>query len=249
MQKLHFAVAYLAGLLAAASVQAQKSMPSEGAVMEPLAKGTAPMTSFSARFGYLGFQEGIFDDGLGGQAEFKMPIDESDFDFVVRGHYAFAELDDGKAVRSVSSYRYGQWYVIRVVTMENCEETVYGGSAQIQYNFRRQELANPYVAAGIMFERTEYEYDIRGITRRHQKGDEDGFALVGRGGVEFKLDPCYVRFAAALFSEIYDEDNWQAELNAIVGAYVTDNIRLDVAGTCFTDWKEYYITAGLTFLF
>ena len=249
MKKSLVVVAYLAIALSAASVQAQGPMSSEGSATGPSAKTTDPMTSFSARFGYLGFREGIFDDGIGSQVEFKMPIDESDFDFMVRGHYAFAELDDGKTVRSVSSYRYGQWYVIRVVTMENCEETVYGGSAQIQYNFKRNDLVNPYIAAGIMFERTEFEYDLRGAARRHQKGDEDGFALVCRGGFEFNPNPLYVRIEAALFSAIYDEDDWQAELNAIVGASVTDNIRLDVAGTCFTDWKEYYITAGVTFLF
>ena len=249
MKKSYLVAVFFAGVLAGAGVQAQVPESSGSAVTESHAKTTPPMTSFSARFGYLGFKEGIFDDGLGAQAEFKMPIDESDFDFVVRGHYAFAELDDGKTVRSINSYRYGQWYVIRVVTMENCEEKVYGGSAQIQYNFKRNELANPYIAAGLMFERTAFEYDLRGTVGRHEKGDEDGFALVGRAGVEFNPDPFYARLEAALFSAIYDEDEWQAELNAIVGAYVTDNIRLDVAGTCFTDWKEYYITAGLTFLF
>ena len=157
MKKSRIATVYLAGLLAAAGVQAQKPMSSAGAVMETPANGTDPMTSFSARFGYLGFQEGIFDDGLGAQAEFKMPIDESDFDFVVRGHYAFAETDDGKTFLSVKSYSYGQWRILKVVPMENCKETVYGGSAQIQYNFRLTELVNPYIAGGVMFERTDFE--------------------------------------------------------------------------------------------
>ena len=220
------------------------------------------MTSFSARFGYLGFRDGIFDDGLAGQVEFKMSIDESDFDFVARGHYAFAETDDGETVYSVTSYSIGQWRIMRVVAMENCEETVYGGSTQIQYNFRRDELLNPFIATGFMFERTEYEYDLGHLfgTRpasssgdnagRHQKGDEDGFALVGRAGAEFNRNPFYARIEAAFVSGIYEEDDqWQIEFNAIVGAKITDSIRLDVAGTCFTDWKEYYITAGLTYLF
>ena len=249
MKKSHLVAVFSACMVAAVSVQAQMPMASMGAITESHAKPTIPMTSFSARFGYLGFQEGFFDDGLGGQAEFKTAIDKSDFDFVVRGHYAFAELDDGKTVRAVNSYRYGQWYVIRVVEMENCEETVYGGSAQIQYNFKRNKLVNPYIAFGFMFERTDFEYDLRGIAGRHQKGDEDGFALVGRAGVEFNPKPFYARLEAALFSQIYDEDDWQAELNAIVGAYMTENLRLDLAGTCFTDWKEYYITAGFTFVF
>ncbi len=198
----------------------------------------------------MGFREGFLDDGLAGQIEFKMPIDESDFDFVVRGHYAFAETDDGKTVRSVQTYSYGQWRVFRIIVMENCKETVYGGSAQIQYNFRRNELVNPYIAGGVMFERTEFEYDIRGTTRRHQKGDEDGFAIVGRVGVEFNPDPFYARLEAAFVSEIYEEDDGQQiEFNAIVGVKITDSLRLDVAGTRFTDWKEYYITAGLTYLF
>ena len=136
-------VAYLAAALAVASLQAQGSLSSDGAVTAPPTESTIPMTSFSARFGYMGFREGFFDDGLAGQIEFKMPIDESDFDFVVRGHYAFAELDDGKTVRSVNSYRYGQWYVIRVTTRENCEETVYGGSAQLQYTSAPIEGSHP----------------------------------------------------------------------------------------------------------
>ncbi len=243
-------VAYLAAALAVSSLHAQDPVPSEGAITEPPAKSTSSMTSLSARFGYMGFREGFLDDGLVGQIEFKMPIDESDLDFVVRGYYAFAETDDGKTVRSVQTYRYGQWYVIRVTTMENCEETVYGGSAQLQYNFRRNESVNPYIAGGVMFERTAFEYDIRGTTRRHQKGDEDGFAIVGRVGVEFNPDPFYARLEAAFVSEIYEEDDGQQiEFNAIVGVKITDSLRLDVAGTRFTDWKEYYITAGLTYLF
>ena len=250
MMKSRFAAAYLAGALAVASLQAQGPLSSDGAVTAPPTESTTPMTSFSARFGYMGFREGFFDDGLAGQIEFKMPIDESDFDFVVRGHYAFAELDDGKTVRSVNSYRYGQWYVIRVVTMENCEETVYGGSAQIQYNFKRNESVNPYIAGGVMFERTEFEYDLHGIPGRHQKGDEDGFAIVARVGVEFNPDPFYARLEAAFISEIYDEDDGrQIEFNAIVGVKISDSLRLDLAGTRFTDWKEYYVTAGLTYLF
>ncbi len=260
MKKSHLVVAYLATALAVASLQAQEPMPtSEGAVTEPPVKSTSSMTSLSARFGYMGFREGFLDDGLVGQVEFKMPIDESDFDFVVRGHYAVAETDDGKTVRSVQTYRYGQWYVMRVTTMENCEETVYGGSAQIQYNFKRNESVNPYIAGGVMFERTAFEYDLGYFgsrpassdnAGRHQKGDEDGFAIVGRVGVEFNPDPFYARLEAAFVSEIYEEDDGrQIEFNAIVGAKITDSIRIDVAGTRFTDWKEYYITAGLTYLF
>ena len=250
MKKSRLVIAYLAGALAVASLKAQEPMSSEGAVMASPAESTPKMTSLSARFGYMGFREGFLDDGLAGQIEFKMPIDESDFDFVMRGHYAFAETDDGKTVRSVNSHRYGQWYVIRVVTMENCEETVYGGSAQIQYNFKRNESVNPYIAGGVMFERTEFEYDISGLTGKHQKGDEDGFAIVGRVGAEFNPDPFYARLEAAFVSGIYEEDDgWQIEFNAIVGVKITDSLRLDVAGTRFTDWKEYYITAGLTYLF
>ncbi len=261
MKKSRFAVTYLAAALAVAGVQAQEPLPGEGAVTGLPAKSTAPLTSLSARFGYMGFREGFLDDGLAGQIEFKMPIEESDFDFVVRGHYAVAETDDGKTVRSVQTYSYGQWRVFRIVAMENCKETVYGGSAQIQYNFRRNELVNPYIAGGVMFERTTFEYDLGYFgprpasssgnnAGRHQKGDEDGFAIVGRAGVEFNPDPFYARLEAAFISEIYDEDDGrQIEFNAIVGAKITDAIRLDVAGTRFTDWKEYYITAGLTYLF
>ena len=261
MKKSRIAVALLAVALAVANVLAQESMPGEGAVTEPPAKSTSSMTSFSARFGYMGFREGFLDKGLAGQVEFKTSIDESDLDFVVRGHYAFAETDEGKTVRSVKSYSYGQWTVFQITAMENCEETVYGGSAQIQYNFKRNRLVNPYIAGGVMYERTAFEYDLGYLfgarpsssgdnAGRHRKGDEDGFAIVCRAGLEFNPDPFYARIEAAFVSEIYEEDDGrQFEFNAIVGAKITDTIRLDVAGTCFTDWKEYYLTAGLTFLF
>ena len=260
MKKSHLVVAYLAVTLAVANVQAQEPMPGEGAVAEIPAKSATPMTSLSARFGYMGFREGIFDDGLAGQVEFKMPIEESDFDFVVRGHYAFAETDDGETFYSIKSFSYGQWRLLKIVAMENCKETIYGGSAQIQYNFRRSKLVNPYIAGGVMFERTDFEYDLGSLfgarptsddnAGRHRKGDEDGFAIVGRVGVEFNPDPFYARLEAAFVSEIYEEDDGrQIEFNAIVGAKITDSFRLDVAGTRFTDWKEYYITAGVTFLF
>ena len=262
MKESRIVVAYLAVALAVASLLAQEPVPDENAVTEPPAQGTTSLTSFSARFGYMGFRGGFFDDGLVGQVEFKTSLDESDFDFVVRGHYAFAETDDGETVYSIKSYSYGQWRIIKVAAMENCEETVYGGSAQIQYNFNRNATVNPYIAAGVMFERTDFEYD-RGYlfgarpasslgdnAERHQKGDEDGFAIVARAGLEFNSDPFYARIEAAFVSEIYEEDDGrQFEFNAIVGAKITDTIRLDVAGTRFTDWKEYYLTAGLTFLF
>ena len=262
MKKSCIVVVQLAVALVVASMQAQEPLASESSITEPPAKSASPMTSLSARFGYMGFRDGFLDDGLVGQIEFKMPIDESDVDFVVRGHYAVAKTDDGKTVYSVKSYSYGQWHIFKVVAMENCEETVYGGSAQIQYNFNRDELMNPFIATGIMFERSEFEYDLGYLfgarpasssgdnAGRHRKGDEDGFAIVGRIGVEFNPDPFYARIEAAFVSEIYDEDDgWQIEFNAIVGAKITDTIRLDVAGTCFTEWKEYYITAGVTFLF
>ena len=262
MKESRIVVAYLAVALAVASLLAQEPMPGENAVTSPPAKSTTSLTSFSARFGYMGFRGGFFDDGLVGQVEFKTSLDESDFDFVVRGHYAFAETDDGETVYSIKSYSYGQWRIIKVSAMENCEETVYGGSAQIQYNFKRNATVNPYIAAGVMFERTDFEYD-RGYlfgarpasssgdnAGRHQKGDEDGFAIVARAGLEFNSDPFYARIEAAFVSEIYEEDDGrQFEFNAIVGVKITDAIRLDVAGTRFTDWKEYYLTAGLTFLF
>ncbi len=262
MKKPHLVVAYLAAALAVASVQAQEPMPGEDAVTEPPAKSTIPLNSFSARFGYMGFREGFFDHGLAGQVEFKTSLDESDFDFVVRGHYAFAKTDDGETVRSVRSYSYGQWRVYQITAMENCEETVYGGSAQIQYNFKRDGVVNPYIAGGVMYERTAFEYDLGYLfgarpasssgdnAGRHRKGDEDGFAIVGRAGLEFNSGPFYARAEAAFVSEIYEEDDGrQLEFNAIVGAKITDTVRLDVAGTRFTDWKEYYITAGVTFLF
>ena len=262
MKKSRIVAINVAAALAVAGLHAQEPLPGEVAVTEPPATSASPMTSFSARVGYLGFKDGIFDDGLAGQAEFKMPIDKSDFDFVARGHYAFAKTDDGETVYSVKSYSYGQWRVFKIVAMENCEEKIYGGSAQIQYNFKRDGSVNPFIAAGFMYERTDFEYDLGylfgvrpssssgGNAGRHREGNEEGFAIVGRIGVEFNPDPFYARIEAAFVSGIYNEDDGrQIEFNAIVGVSITDAVRLDLAGTRFTDWKEYYITAGVTLLF
>lgn len=221
-----------------------------------------PLTcSFSLRAGYFGLKgdDNLVDDGVGGQAEMKFALADSAFDLVLRGHGASAESDDDEIwVSDPTVFYYGNTRMAAAVAFDNIEETVIGGSVQLQYNFARGATANPYIAAGVMYEKSEIEFDAGyAVTngRRyaaagwHEKMDEDGFAVVGRAGVELNAEPAYARLEAAAVSEIYDDDGTQAELNAIVGATVLDNLRLELSGTYFTEWKEYYILGGVTFLF
>ena len=219
--------------------------------------------AISLRFGYHGTDGDLIEDGFGGHLEFRFAIGDTPFDIVLRGHAAYGEQDDDEMfVVAADQYLYGRGIVTDGVLMENAEDTIYGGSVQVQYNFLRGEAVNPYISAGVLFEKDELEYDglyvlayetayvryLDGV-KWHDKIDEDGFAFVGRLGVEFKADPMYARFEAGLVTKVYDGDNAQAELNAVVGTHVTEGMRLEVAGTYYTDWEEYYIMGGLTFLF
>ena len=238
---------YAIGALAIASVHAQDV--------------NSQAMSVSARYGYYGTKGDILDEGLGGQVELKISLGDSPFDLVARAYNAVAELDDDEYLYSVDTFSYGRANYAEAFVIDDLKETIYGGSVQLQYNAMRGELVNFYVAAGAMYERTELEYDagyalgyrysyystiILDSYGWHEKYSDDGFAFVGRVGIELNPEPLYVRLEAAYFTKIYDEDDAQAELNAIVGLNLTDNLRLDVAGTYFTDWEQYYITGGVT---
>lgn len=223
--------------------------------------------SLSLRAGYFGMKgdDEIIDDGVGAQVELKFALADSPFDLVLRGHGASAESDDDEVLVAADTYSYGRGRVAEVVAIGNIEETVYGGSVQLQYNFMRNKQVNPYIAIGAMYERSDMEYDAAYVAAYrpsyysssyywngvewHDKIHEDGFAAVGRIGIEFNSDLIYARAEAAMFSEIYDDDGTQAELNAIGGVKIMDSLRLELSGTYFTEWKEYYILGGVTFLF
>lgn len=212
-------------------------------------EASCPLTgSISLRVGYFGRKGGGLglDHGVGGQVEMKFALGASPFDLVMRGHVVKSESDDDKNWGSDSNGN--------TLVANDAEAIAYGGSAQLQYNFARGATFNPYIAAGGMYEKTDGDYKVRyaGPDGRHvadKSWKSDGCAFVGRGGVEWNPEPVYARLEAAVVSEVYDGDGTQAELNAIVGATVADNLRVELSGTYFTEWEDYYILVGTTFLF
>ena len=222
--------------------------------------------AISVRFGYHDWKDSTaIDNNYGLQAEIRIALGDTPLDIDLRGHYANVEYDDfvyygTDAFRYYSSHVYQNY----AVTVSDDERQLYGGSAQLLWNFRRGEFLNPYLAAGVMYERDEEEYDWAlvvknrmtlsylsttwyDVLRGREKKSDDGTAFVGRVGLETDIDLFYARLEAAYVTELYDDDA-QFELNGIIGIKASDSLRIDLAGTYFTEWKEYYVTAGLTFL-
>ena len=218
--------------------------------------------SLSIRAGYVGNKDDDFlDYGAGGQMEFRIGLGDTPADFVLRAHYNHAKFDD----YYIYGY-YGDHY--ERLDIENEEHNQYGGSMQLLFNFNKDGLVNPYVSVGGMYDKIEVEadywyystvyywwYSYRNYNYGTIELDDDGFGFVGRLGLEFNPRPLYVRLEGAFVSKMHKgEDMWfedkgQAELNAILGANVTDSLRIDISGTYFTHWKDYYVMAGLTYLF
>ena len=223
--------------------------------------------SFSVRAGYHNWKDEEFvDKSWGVQLEGRISIGDSPLDVLVRGHYVDAKYDDHYLwAADTYGYRGAKVQEINAIQFLDEKAYAYGGSLQLQWNAGRGEIVNPYLAAGVMYEKQKSEADVIYVTKINMlyKGlygsfvgdsagrietDDDGTAFVGRVGLEFSPDPFYARLEASYVTEIY-EDDAQAELSAIVGAKVTNNFRIDFSGTYFTDWKEYYICAGFSVLF
>ncbi len=77
---------------------------------------------------------------------------------------------------------------------------------------------------------------------------DDGTAFVGRLGAEWNPAPFYLRGEVSFVSAMYGGDA-QAELEGIAGVDVADNWRMEAAGTYYTDWKEYFVTLGVSYEF
>lgn len=219
---------------------------SEGnAVQDTSIEAPCPLTgSISLRIGYFGARSHkSIDHGVGGQVEMKFTRGASPFDLVVRGHGTSTEGGDDWILGTDSNGN--------TLMGHDAEAIAYGGSVQLQYNFSRGATFNPYIAAGGMYEKTDGDYDVVSEGRHvaDRSWENDGFAFVGRGGIEWNAEPAYARLEAGVVSEVYDGDDTQAELNAIVGAMVADNLRIELSGTYFTGWEDYYILAGATILF
>ena len=223
--------------------------------------------SFSVRAGYHNWTDSKFiDTSWGAQFEIRAALGATPLDIVLRGHYTSTKYEDTYSTAN-DAYRYKKANVYEVVTYRfyDTKASAYGGSAQLWWNFRRSAVINPYIAVGAMYEKEEFETDYAYSQRflmtykwlasswkssgyGRMEDNDDGVAFVGRVGVEFSPDPFYARLEASYVSELY-EDDAQAELSAMIGAKVTNNIRIDLSGSYFTDWKEYYVCAGFSVLF
>ena len=227
----------------------------------------SPVVSFSVRAGLHDWKDSRFvDKSWGAQGEMRFAFPETPLDIVLRGHYATVDYEDTHSTyANAYPYRGTRVGEIDVVQYYNAEQSAFGGSLQLQWNFAREDLVNPYVAAGGMYEKSEFHSDYlrtrNGLMtykwlatswsdsyRGRIDEDDDGWAFVGRLGTEIAPSPFYLRLEMSWVSELYDDDA-QAEFGAIAGVDATENARFDVAGTYFSDWKEYYISAGLTLSF
>ena len=222
--------------------------------------------SFSIRLGLHDWKDSEYvDKNYGAQLEARVALGDTPLDIDIRGHYADIEYDD-YVLYGTDSFRYYNAHVYRqvAISISDDQRQIYGGSAQLLWNFRRGETLNPFVAAGVMYEKDEDEYDWAmvvanrmtfsylstrwaDVSSGREKTSTEGSAFVGRVGLEAEADPLYGRIEVAYVSEMY-EDDAQAEINALFGVKASENIRIDISGNYFTKWKEYYIMAGVTFL-
>lgn len=137
----------------------------------------------------------------------------------------------------------------------NEKQSNYGGSLTLTYSFNNEGIVSPYFALGAMCEYFEYEYDINFLGSWYgfssSRWEDDGVTYIIRCGANLNYYSLFARFEGSLFGEVYKEsfigdDGHQFELLAVVGCYITDWLRIEVAYDYFTEWKEYYLTGGIT---
>lgn len=222
--------------------------------------------SVSLRGGYHGWDDMKDVDYSGGaQTEVRVNLGDSPLEIVLRGHCSYTEFD---GYHHRHTYRDGHDKKSVVYDVEEKDLSTLGGSIQLQLDILRGEVVNPYVAAGAMYERTDGEtrvghssyqrdgrhYEWRDDTQR-EEWDEDGFAFVGRAGLEISPLPFRIRLEAAYVSELYDdeafdrEEKGQMELNAILGFDIIEPLSVELSGTYFTEWEETFVLVGATFRF
>lgn len=137
-----------------------------------------------------------------------------------------------------------------------------GGSLAITYNLNQNGVISPYIAAGIMYEESEeeayisssaYVWGLWGYKKIYDYYDlntqDDGVTYIVRCGADVNYYSLAARFEGSLLGKVYDDyydEEQQFELLAIIGWNITDWLRIEVAYDYFTEWKEYYLTGGIT---
>lgn len=208
---------------------------------------------FSARIGLHDWDGSHDRTGIGTELALRMGHHSTPLDLVLDFRYADADYkyetgmgDDASMYKTAKALRPG-------VERIDADGWSCGGSILLQWNFARWELVNPFLAGGVLYEKTSFDSDYvlssAGPEDRPGKNKfvtkDDGVAVVARAGVELKPDPFYVRADASWISDVYGDDA-QFRLSGTVGVEATDDVRLDLTGHYFTEWDEYYVLIGFT---
>ena len=163
------------------------------------------------------------------QFEATAPLSSSPFDIVLRGYWTNMDWD-------------------KDAYFDDGENTYTGGSAALQFNFARDSSVNPYVAAGIAYEREKVKGEGRWSYYDFETSG-DGTAFVARGGLEFSAAPFFLVGECGWMTECYDDsDDAQVVLAGRVGYALTDSCRIDVGVDYYTEWKDIFFSAGLGFV-
>ena len=140
------------------------------------------------------------------------------------------------------------------VYCNDCEYTVLGSDFSLLANFNRGGVLNPYLGVGFLYEGSRFEADVyEGNYHygwpRHPEADWEahGWTYLFRAGADVRSDLIYARLDASYIGEIYDgDDNGQILFSGDFGFYFCPQVRADVFGHYFTEYKSFYIGVGLT---
>ena len=155
---------------------------------------------------------------------------------------------------------YGK-YKGEAVYCDDCDYTIAGTDLSLRVNLYRDGPVNPYFGVGFLYEQSTMEADVyyegdyyrrdyygwHHHHRYYEEWDEDGITFLFRAGLDLRLDLVYARFDANYIGDIYDEDdNGQFLLSGDLGVHFTPQVRIDVFGHYFTEYKSFYVGVGAT---
>ena len=207
----------------------------------------------SVRFGLHDWDCGHDRTGIGTEFALRTGHHSTPFDLVLDFRYADADYkyetgmgDDAKMYKTAKALQPG---------IERIDADGYsvGGSLLLQWNLARWALVNPFLAGGLLYERSSFssDYVLSSVGPEERPGKnrfvtkDDGAAVVARAGLELRPDPFYVRADVSWISDVYGDDA-QLRLSGTMGVEATEDVRMDLTGHYFTEWKEWYVMIGFT---
>ena len=207
----------------------------------------------SVRFGLHDWDCGHDRTGIGTELALRTGHNSTPFDLVLDFRYADADYkyetgigEDANMYKTAKALQPGT---------ERIDADGYsaGGSLLLQWNLARWEFVNPFLAGGLLYERSSFssDYVLSSVGPEERPGKnrfvtkDDGAAVVARAGLELRPDPFYVRADVSWISDVYGDDA-QLRLSGTVGVEATEDVRMDLTGHYFTEWEEYYVLVGFT---